>query len=343
MSAAAPTLGERLKAERERKGFSMQKAADQLHLDAWVIEALESGNYARIGPAVYGKGHLKRYAVLLGLPLDEVLEAYEPDSRAPALQSAPAPRLRMRTSEPLGRTIPWRPAGGLAAALVLAGLLWWRPWHTHKAPPAAPVVAAGEPAAPVVAAGEPAAGIKSNSVAADDGWSEHAADAAAAAGSPAAGTAPTAASAASADGAPAPRAAALTPAPAPPRAPASLAAAAPPRAATPARGSEAPGAGRARLRLSFSADSWVEVHDATGRSLFAGNGRANSVKMVVGVAPMTVYLRSASGVQLEVNNHAVAIGPQFVAGDAAHFAAGADGVLRRDAHAPPVNQPHPRG
>jgi cytoskeleton protein RodZ len=364
MSAAAPTLGERLKAERERKGFSMQKAADQLHLDAWVIEALESGDYARIGPAVYGKGHLKRYAVLLGLPLDEVLEAYEPDSRAPAVQSAPAPRLRMRTSEPLGRTIPWRPAGGLAAALVLAGLLWWRPWHTHKAPPAAPVVAAVEPAA----------GSGSNSVAADDGWSEHAADAAGTAGSPAAGTAPTAASAASADGAAAPRAAALTPAPAAPRATASLPAAAPPRpAAAPAaspppaaaalagagspplsaaaahraaaagRGAEAPGAGRARLRLSFSADSWVEVHDATGRSLFAGNGRANSVKTVVGVAPMTVYLGSASGVQLEVNNHAVAIGPQFVAGDAAHFAAGADGVLRRDAHPPPVNQPHPRG
>ena len=88
--------------------------------------------------------------------------------------------------------------------------------------------------------------------------------------------------------------------------------------------------GRARLRLSFSADSWVDVHDAAGRRAFAGNGRANSVRTIAGTAPMRVYLGFASGVQLEINNRAVAIGPQFMAGDVARFEAGADGVLRRD-------------
>ena len=92
------------------------------------------------------------------------------------------------------------------------------------------------------------------------------------------------------------------------------------------------GTGRARLRLSFSADSWVDVHDAAGRRVFAGNGRANSVRTIAGAAPMRVYLGFASGVQLELNNRAVAIGPQFVAGDVARFEAGADGVLRRDTH-----------
>ena len=90
------------------------------------------------------------------------------------------------------------------------------------------------------------------------------------------------------------------------------------------------GMGRARLRLSFSADSWVDVHDAAGRRVFAGNGRANSVKTIAGIAPMRVYLGFASGVQLEINNRAIAIGPQFMAGDVARFEAGADGVLRRD-------------
>ena len=94
----------------------------------------------------------------------------------------------------------------------------------------------------------------------------------------------------------------------------------------------AAGAGRARLRLSFSADSWVDVHDAAGRRAFAGNGRANSVKTIAGIAPMRVYLGFASGVQLEINDRAVAIGPQFLAGDVARFEAGADGVLRRDSH-----------
>jgi hypothetical protein len=84
--------------------------------------------------------------------------------------------------------------------------------------------------------------------------------------------------------------------------------------------------------LSFSADSWVDVHDAAGRRVFAGKGRANSVRTVAGIAPMRVYLGFASGVQLEINNRAVAIGPQFVAGDVARFEAGADAVLRRDSH-----------
>jgi cytoskeleton protein RodZ len=89
--------------------------------------------------------------------------------------------------------------------------------------------------------------------------------------------------------------------------------------------------------LSFSANSWVDVRDAEGRRVFAGQGRANSVKTVAGVAPMRVYLGFASGVQLEINNRAVAIGPQFLAGDVARFEAGADGILRRDSHnAPPT-------
>jgi cytoskeleton protein RodZ len=91
----------------------------------------------------------------------------------------------------------------------------------------------------------------------------------------------------------------------------------------------AQGGGRARLRMSFSADSWVEVREAGGATLFRGRGPANSVKVIAGVAPLTVYLGYVSGVQLEINNRAVAIGPQFVHGDVARFDAGADGVLRR--------------
>jgi hypothetical protein len=116
-------------------------------------------------------------------------------------------------------------------------------------------------------------------------------------------------------------------------APATAPPAATPAQTTPPESADATaGAGRARLRFSFSADSWVDVHDALGRRAYAGNGRANSVRTIAGVGPMRVYLGFASGVQLEINNRAVAIGPQFVAGDVARFEAGADGVLRRDPH-----------
>ena len=87
---------------------------------------------------------------------------------------------------------------------------------------------------------------------------------------------------------------------------------------------------RAHLRLSFTSDSWVDVRDAQGNRTFVGNGSANTVKTIAGAAPLHVYLRSASGVQLEINGRAVAIGPQFFSGDVARFEAGADGVLRRE-------------
>jgi cytoskeleton protein RodZ len=301
MSEPGESLGARLKAERERKGFSTQKAADQLHLDAWVIEALESGDYARIGPSVYGKGHLKRYAGLLGLPADEIIGAYETRRAAP-VEAAQAPALRMRAAETQDRAPPWSTVAGVAVISVLvaaAAALWWRPWHARRTAATSAAPASSASVTPEGIGAPKAAGVESADVA---------------------------------DGTP------------PGGAPAVTAAAGAVVDSAAAGGTEpVPGLGHARLRLSFSADSWVEVRDASGRRLFAGRGHANSVKTIAGAAPMRVYLGFASGVQLEVNNRVVAIGPQFVAGDVAHFEAGADGVLRRDVHAAAAGDPHPRG
>ena len=141
MSETAETLGARLRAERERKGLSAQKAADDLHLDGWVIDALEGDDYARIGPSVYGKGHLKRYAQMLGLPVSDILAAYEGRSAAPAAAAgAQASTLRMRASDSDAQELPWALIGG-AAALVLvvaAAVFWWKPWSARgSAPPTA--------------------------------------------------------------------------------------------------------------------------------------------------------------------------------------------------------------
>ena len=66
MTQPAALPGSKLKAERERRGLSAQKAADEMHLDRWVIDALEADDYQRIGPTVYAKGHLKKYAAHAG-------------------------------------------------------------------------------------------------------------------------------------------------------------------------------------------------------------------------------------------------------------------------------------
>ncbi len=77
MTDLAASPGPRLKAERERRGLSSQKVADELHLDGWIVDALEAEDYERIGPSVYAKGHLKRYAAMLGLPAAEIMAGYE--------------------------------------------------------------------------------------------------------------------------------------------------------------------------------------------------------------------------------------------------------------------------
>jgi cytoskeleton protein RodZ len=304
MTDPAATTGPRLKAERERRGLSLQKAADELHLDGWVIDALEAEDYERIGPSVYAKGHLKRYAALLGLSSADIMAGYESRAQAPKVPPSPPANVRLRTDAPAVSILPWPALVGLAVAVSLAvGVLWWKPWHPRAAAQAVGGTPAVHPSAasPDSATDTPAA-------------------------SPAMAPAPTM------SGTPnMPPASTMMPGSM--TTPASTMAAAPSAlsSAPPAPESDAlAGSGRARLRLSFSADSWVDVHDAAGRRVFAGHGRANSVKTIAGTAPMRVYLGFASGVQLEINNHAVAIGPQFMAGDIARFEAGADGILRRD-------------
>jgi len=295
MSEAAQALGRRLKAEREKRGVSAQKMADDMHLDAWVIDALEAGDYDRVGPAVYAQGHLRKYAHILGVSATP--EAPAPQSK-PAGPPPPTPIIRL--DPPGGGGSIWPTVGGFAVvALVAGGIVWWRPWHGTRAAsavsraPLAASVTTPDPASAV--AGEPAAATDAETTGGIAGEAQ-----------------PANAGAA--------RAAAATP-----TGPVEL----------------TPGVGRAQLRLSFSADSRVTVHDYMGKAVFTGNGRANSVKTLSGMAPFRVYLGFASGVQLQVNDRAVAIGPQFVSGDVARFEAGADGVLRRDRRPMPVGASAP--
>jgi cytoskeleton protein RodZ len=302
MTDAAATTGLLLKAERERRGMSPQKAADELHLDAWVVEALEADDYERVGPSVYAKGHLKRYAALLGLSPGDIMASYESRAQVSKASAPQSANVRLSTDAPAVSNLPWTPiVGSLAVALLVLGVLWWKPWQQRGVGPTAERQMQESPNA----ASSDAANV-----------------------APPAMQPPTPASPAL----PSVRTENSTPGAAARIAPLPAVA----RATGPASGADADaaaGMGRARLRLSFSADSWVDVHDAEGKRAFAGKGRANSVRTIAGIAPMRVYLGFASGVQLEINNRAVAIGRQFMAGDVARFEAGADGVLRRDSHA----------
>ena len=123
-AAAEPdTPGGMLRVERERRGYSVQHVAEELHLEIRVIEALETNRFEALGAPVYARGHLRKYATLLGLSPATVLARYEalggtpPDpTPVPAVMAVPLRVERRRVSK--------LPLWIAAAIVIVAGLAW---------------------------------------------------------------------------------------------------------------------------------------------------------------------------------------------------------------------------
>ncbi|MDY0065204.1 MAG: DUF4115 domain-containing protein [Steroidobacteraceae bacterium] len=267
--------GELLRACRERRGLTIRRAADELHLDAWVVEAIEGDRYAALGAPVYARGYLRQYATLLGLSVQDVLERYERLGDAlptptpiPATVKAPARIARISLGKPLL----------LAAALVLAAAgVWWtlatQPFATSEdltASPAPSVTPTSE-AAVAQSAVEQAGGF-------DDGERLVRQSAQTSVAGPATdGAAQVAAS--------------------------SVAAAdAPDAAASPQNESES-----IQLRLQFSEASWTEIYDGEGKRLMFDLGAPGGVRTVSGPPPLRVTLGAASAVSAQVNGEQIVI------------------------------------
>lgn len=123
-AAAEPdTPGGMLRVERERRGYSVQHLAEDMHLDPWVIEAIEANRFEALGAPVYARGHLRKYATLLGLSPATVIERYEAiggtpvePTQVPVAIAAPVRVERRRVSK--------LPLWIAAAIAVVAGLAW---------------------------------------------------------------------------------------------------------------------------------------------------------------------------------------------------------------------------
>lgn len=69
---AEPSVGERLRVERERRGWSCEEVASRLKLQISLVRRIENDDYNGIAHAVYLRGYLSSYARLLELPLSIV-------------------------------------------------------------------------------------------------------------------------------------------------------------------------------------------------------------------------------------------------------------------------------
>ena len=140
----ARSIGERLRAGRERAGLSIAAAAEKLHLDNKVIESLEADRFAELGASVYVRGHLRRYADFVGEPGAELVETYDKSRsvRPPAPDLTRIPHAERR-SDPRRLVTP---LVGLGCAAVLALCIWW----VLSGSQSGPETASSEPAQPTI-------------------------------------------------------------------------------------------------------------------------------------------------------------------------------------------------
>jgi cytoskeleton protein RodZ len=115
-------IGTRLRAGRERSGMTVLQAAEKLHVDAKMLEALEAERFSSFGAPVYVRGHLRNYADLVGEHFQELQQLFEAGTaRAPTPDLTRAPR----APRPFDRRKVLRPALILLVGIVLACAVWW--------------------------------------------------------------------------------------------------------------------------------------------------------------------------------------------------------------------------
>jgi len=105
---ALQAFGRWLKQERELRDLEREDLAAATRLGLGVIEALESGDEARMPPRAYVIGYLRSYAGAAGLDADELVLRWQ-EAAGPEPEEARRPRARR-----------WLPL--LVAALVIGAL-----------------------------------------------------------------------------------------------------------------------------------------------------------------------------------------------------------------------------
>ena len=291
------TLGQTLAAERERQGLSRADAAQRLHMSAWQVEALETGNFTRLPKGTFLRGFVRNYAKVLGLAPESVIPLLSEDAPPGGRPGIVVPTQNIRF-DPLHERLqsPYVKAATISfvvVAVALAAMYWWifiRPAPPagimHKSQPATPPVAAipVPETAPAVAPSFPAPPP-----------------------APAVAAAP-------AKPAPAPtKAAAAEKVAAPEKVAAADKAAAPEKTAPadkngPTDAAGAPlvvGDGPGKLKFRFHGNSWVEIRDARGKIILSKLNPAGSEARIAGQPPFSVIVGNAPEVELFYNDREV--------------------------------------
>jgi cytoskeleton protein RodZ len=296
--------GTRLAQARQAMGLSVGDIAAKLRMSVQQIDAIERGDYSRLPKGTFLRGFVRSYAKLVALDPEAVLKLLEEthaDSRRPEIV-VPTQNIKMTVpGEAYGNT---RSRSLLILALLAAvagGIAYWwfevRPGQSERlgrTPVKVSVQSvAVEPAtAPAPAASSaPAtdAAIQPNLSASTNGATSPAL--------PAVGPNPS--STPESPPAPIQQAAPLTQTTAP-LAPLPVSKAGTEASATPAKPAVPKGSGS--LRFTFTGESWVEVVEASGKTIMSRRFQSGQGETVVGKLPVSVVIGNATVTKLQFND-----------------------------------------
>lgn len=138
---SGPLGGERLAEARREQQVSVLEVAKELHLDEPKVRALERNDFDVLGAPVFAKGHLRKYAQLVGVSEDDVIADYYRMTRSvgvPPVVAATKTSIRQELSPG-----PWI---AVIIVIVVAAISYW--WFAIQSRPDATEAPVPEELAP---------------------------------------------------------------------------------------------------------------------------------------------------------------------------------------------------
>ncbi|MFQ1845930.1 cytoskeleton protein RodZ [Aeromonas veronii] len=280
--------GQLLRNAREQLGWTREQVASRIHLRLTLIAAIESDTYDKHTSHTFIRGYLRTYAKLVGIPEETILAAYDKLGLTPPdnidMQSF-SRRSRQQANDSRLKVVTWL----VILVLIALSVAWW--WQsTARRSAGDEALAATEMSATSSTPAEPA-------ITPPDAINTAPVEGATVAPAATDVTAPAVVSEASATLAPASAAVAPTDVNADVGTVTDV-------AVSGANGTESneavvDPATAPQLKMSFTADCWLDVKDANGKTLFSGLKKANDELVLEGAEPLKFIIGAPMAVKLD--------------------------------------------
>ncbi|MFM5736125.1 cytoskeleton protein RodZ [Aeromonas hydrophila] len=276
--------GQLLRNAREQLGWTREQVASRIHLRLTLIAAIESDTYDKHTSHTFIRGYLRTYAKLVGIPEETILAAYDKLGLTPPdnidMQSF-SRRSRQQANDSRLKVVTWLV---ILVLIALSVAWWWQSTARRSAgdealaatemgatsnTPSATVPPAVEVADPVVAPATSAAAATSADPVVSAAATTLPVDASSAVANTAVATSVATATQPAAD------TAASEPAKVP------------------------------QLKMSFTADCWLDVKDAKGKTLFSGLKKANDELVLEGPEPLKFIIGAPMAVNIEYQGKSI--------------------------------------